>query len=108
MNTLKSGKVRYIVFQDIKEPKIWYGAALEFNIVVHGDNPTMATLELFDAMHGYVETLRKVKGLRDFYPLNQEADPEYESMWNKISGVQKAKEKVKSPFIVNNYGFSNI
>ena len=35
-NTLKRGSVRYIIF---KEKDIWYGVALEFNIIEQGDNP---------------------------------------------------------------------
>ena len=57
-NTLNKGKVRYIIF---KEDDTWYGVALEFNIVVEGDNPREAMQSLFDAIQGYVETAQKLK-----------------------------------------------
>lgn len=98
MNTPKTGKVRYISF---KEKDIWYAVALEFNIVVTGDDEGIALFNLFDAMAGYVEAVSKIKGSKDYYPLNQEADPEYEIMWNKKD--EKVKKGVKSPF-VSNYG----
>jgi hypothetical protein len=98
MNTLKTGKVRYITF---KEKDIWYAVALEFNIVVTGDDEGITLFNLFDAMAGYVAAVGKIKGSKDYYSLNQEADTEYEMMWSKKD--EKVKKGVKSPF-VSNYG----
>lgn len=78
-NTLKKGSARYIIF---KEENIWYGVALEFNIVEEGDNPVEVMASLFEAIQGYVETARKLK-MRPM-PLNQKADEEYENLWDKL------------------------
>ena len=96
MNTPKKGKVRYIVFKD---KDVWYATGLEFNIVESGDSPRIAMTNLFDAMEGYVEAVRKLKGVK-VSPLNQETDPEYEKMWNRL----EAGKQIKSPFIINTYG----
>lgn len=96
MNTLQKGQVRYIVFKD---KDTWYAAGLEFNIVESGDSPRMALLNLFDALEGYVESCRKVKGAR-LAPLNQVADPEYEQLWNAIT----APKPLKSPLKINTFG----
>lgn len=96
MNTLQKGQVRYIVFQD---KETWYAAGLEFNIVESGDSPRTALLNLFDALEGYVESCRKVKGAR-LAPLNQTADVEYEAMWNVIV----ASKPLKSPLKLNMFG----
>jgi predicted RNase H-like HicB family nuclease len=78
-NTLQKGSVRYIVF---KEGDVWYAVGLEFNIVESGTTPEEAMLLLFEAMQGYVESLRKIKARSD--ALNQKTDPEYEAMWKAI------------------------
>lgn len=96
MNTPKKGTVRYIVFKD---KKTWYAVGLEFNIVESGDSARIAMTNLFDALEGYVEAVKKLKGAR-FHPLNQEADPQYEKMWTAL----ESGKKIKSPFIINTYG----
>ena|ERR1700754_1106724 len=96
MNTPEKGSVRYIVFKD---KETWYAAGLEFNIVEAGEDPRVALDNLFDAMQGYVESLRKVKGVR-ISPLNQNPDPEYEKLWTAVT----ATKNVKSPFPVSMYG----
>jgi hypothetical protein len=88
-NTLNRGSVRYIIF---RENNIWYGVALEFNIVEEGDNPVEVMASLFEAIRGYVETARKVK-LRP-HPLNQKSDLEYEELWNKLAS-KKADSAIK-------------
>ncbi len=100
MNTTQKGKVRYIVFKD---KDIWYAVGLEFNIVESGDDSRIALLNLFDAMEGYVEAVRRIKGVR-FSPLNQEASPEYEKMWSNL----QSKKKVKTPFTISTYGFATV
>lgn len=86
-NTLKSGSVRYIIF---KEEDTWYGVALEFNIVVDGDNPQKVMYSLFEAMQGYVETAKKLK-MRPM-PLNQTPDPEYQKLWEKLEREKREKD----------------
>ena len=100
MNTLEKGQVRYIVFKD---KGIWYATGLEFNIVESGDDPRIAMNNLFDAMVGYVESCRKVRGAR-FAPLNQSTDPEYEKLWKLLNSTKK----VKSPFVVNTFGVMKV
>ena len=99
-NTLKSGKVRYIIF---KEDDTWYGVALEFNIVEEGKNPRQVMDSLFDAIQGYVETAQKLK-LRPM-PLNQKTDIEYEKLWAKL---EKGKEKPVMPENIYNFGYNAI
>jgi len=99
-NTLKSGKVRYIIF---KEDDTWYGVALEFNIVEEGKNPRQVMDSLFDAIQGYVETAQKLK-LRPM-PLNQKTDIEYEKLWAKL---EKRKEKPVMPENIYNFGYNAI
>lgn len=88
-NTLHKGSIRYIIF---KENNVWYGVALEFNIVEEGDNPLEVMASLFQAIQGYVETARKLK-MRPI-PLNQKADKEYEELWNKLKD-RKEREITK-------------
>lgn len=96
-NTLKSGSVRYIVF---KEDDTWYGVALEFNIVVDGDNPRKVMDSLFEAIQGYVETAQKLK-MRPM-PLNQIPDPEYQRLWEKLQ--KKRVEESSTPKNVYLFG----
>lgn len=96
-NNLKKGSVRYIIF---KENDTWYGVALEFNIVEEGDNPLEVMASLFEAVHGYVETARKIK-MRPI-PLNQKPDEEYQKIWNKLEENDKIKDKEIYSFGVNN------
>lgn len=100
MNTAKKGKVRYIVF---REGDTWYGVALEFNIVVEGDSADVVNFNLQEAIRGYVESMRKIKGSRSA-PLNQKPDVEYLSLWNKLT----ADKPIPSPIQVQNYGFARV
>lgn len=95
-NTAQRGSVRYIVF---KEKGIWYAVGLEFNIVESGEDPQVVLLSLFEAISGYVEAFRKIKGARP-HALNQKTEREYEQLWTKL----KAKTLIKSPYSVYTFG----
>ena len=97
INTPKKGYVRYIVF---KEENQWYAVGLEFNIVISGETAELAMFGLFDAIAGYVESFRKLRGTRP-HALNQKTDPEYESLWNEL---KSNKRPVKSPYFVYTFG----
>jgi hypothetical protein len=71
--------IRCIVF---REGKVWYGAALELNIVESGDTAREAMLLLFEAVDGYLESARKISAKSNI--LNQDTDPEYEQMWQAL------------------------
>jgi len=96
-NTTKKGSVRYVIFK--QGPK-WFGVALEFNIVETGDDPQEVTFLLFEAIQGYVESLKKVKGLLDFSALNQKPDKEYENIWE----LARSGKPVPSPIKVDSVG----
>ncbi|HEY4514866.1 MAG TPA: hypothetical protein VJJ22_01780 [Candidatus Paceibacterota bacterium] len=95
-NTLQKGSVRYLVF---KEDDIWYGVALEFNIVEEGEDPQLVLFNLLQAIQGYVKSLRKIKARQD--PLNQIPEREYEVLWNEAN---RSELSVKSPFSVYTFG----
>lgn len=80
MNTTKKGTIRCIIF---KEDNVWYGVGLEFNIVESGDDADVVMFNLHEAIRGYVESQKKIKGNR-LAPLNQKADVEYESLWKNL------------------------
>ena len=91
-NTLRNGQVRNVIF---KEGDSFFGAALEFNIVEQGDSPQEVMLLLDEAVKGYVESAQKNK--LSISVLNQDVDPEYESLWNAgRKGSQKGKRRVYS------------
>jgi len=100
MNTLQKGSVRYIVFKD---GDTWYAVGMEFNIVESADDPRIALLNLFDAMHGYVESCKKVKGSR-LSPLNQMPDAEYEKLWS----ILNAPKATKSPYQISTFGVATV
>lgn len=100
MNTAQKGTVRSIVFKD---GDTWYGVALEFNIVESGDDFDVVMFNLQNAIAGYVESQKKIKGSR-FAPLNQKPDPEYEKMWNNLHSPRP----VKSPYYVKYFGVTAI
>lgn len=100
MNTTKKGKFRYIVF---REGATWYAVALEFNIVESADDAKLALFSLFQAVSGYLSSLKKLKGTR-FTPLNQKADPEYENLWSVLT----SPKPIKSPFEVETFGISKV
>ena len=100
MNTAKKGRVRYIIF---KEGDTWYGVALEFNIVIEGDSSAVVNFNLQEAIRGYIESMRKIKGSRSA-PLNQKPDAEYLNLWNRLT----TDKRVPSPIQVQNYGFTRV
>ncbi len=102
-NTTKKGRVRVIVFRDKKEDQ-WYAVALEFNIVVSGDTPEEVHYELHEAMTGYLDAVRKIKGLRDYSCLNQESEALYEKIWSAL----EENRRVPSPYQIAFHGFQNI
>ncbi len=100
MNTTQKGKFRHIVFRD---GDAWYAVALEFNIVESADDPKLAFMSLLQAVSGYVQSMRKIKGAR-FAPLNQRPDQEYEELWAKLN----SPKPVKSPYEINMFGFATV
>jgi hypothetical protein len=100
MNTGKQGAVRCIVFKD---GDTWYGVALEFNIVESGDDFDVVMFSLHNAISGYVESQRKIKGSR-FRPLNQKPATEYEEMWDNLH----SKKPIPSPYQIKYYGVTAI
>lgn len=100
MNTTRKGNFRYIVF---REGNTWYAVALEFNIVESADEPRLALMSLFQAVSGYINSLKKIKGSR-FTPLNQKPDPEYDSLWAKVT----SRRPVKSPYEISTFGVSTV
>ncbi len=100
INTPTKGKFRHIVFKD---GDTWYAVALEFNIVESSDDPKLAFFNLLQAVSGYIESAKKVKGSR-FQSLNQTTDPEYEKLWS----ILHSPKAVKSPYVVDMYGYSRV
>ncbi|MEI6042406.1 MAG: hypothetical protein WCQ00_02455 [bacterium] len=106
MNTLTKGSFRHIVFKD---GDTWYAVALEFNIVESSDDPKLAFFNLLQAVSGYIESAKKIKGTR-FHSLNQKTDEEYEKLWSFLNTTKKtnSSKSIKSPYLVNMYGVSKI
>ncbi|MBI2595027.1 MAG: hypothetical protein HYW38_02100 [Candidatus Colwellbacteria bacterium] len=100
MNTPAKGVFRYIVFKDGDS---WYAVAMEFNIIESSDDPKLAFFNLLQAVNGYIESAKKIRGSR-FQSLNQTADSEYEKLWK----ILHSPKPVKSPYLVNMYGFSKV
>ena len=95
MNTPKQGTYRWMIY---KEGDSWIGVAMEFNIVVTGEDPRMEEIELNEAVIGYLESVKKIKGFRDgqINPiLNQMTEQEYENLWT--SATAKNQGAVPSP-----------
>ncbi len=101
MNTPKQGRFRHIVFKD---GDTWYAVALEFNIVESGDSPVLAYANLLEAAAGYIESVKKIRGLRNYDVLNQKSDREYETLWTNL----QSSKPIKSPFQVSSFGYSNV
>jgi hypothetical protein len=88
-----------------KEGDAWVGVALEFNIVVTGEDPRLVEIELQEAVLGYLESAKKLKeGFRPHQVnalLNQEADEEYEQKWTSAHSQKVSTSEssaVPSPF----------
>lgn len=102
MNTPQKGQFRHIVFKD---GDTWYAVALEFNIVESADDPKLAFFNLLQAVSGYIDSCKKLKGAR-YAPLNQKTDSEYEKMWSILNSNKNVG--IKSPFQINMFGVSKI
>ena len=87
----------------LKDGSSWVGVALEFNIVVTGEDPRVVEVELQEAVLGYLESTKKLKGFRAEQVnalLNQKADNEYEEKWAQARQIFVAPKKqgIRSPF----------
>jgi hypothetical protein len=95
-----------------KEETHWIGVALEFNIVVTGEDPKIVDIELQEAVLGYLESAKKVTGFRTNQIeslLNQKADEEYENKWNQATQTTQTKQSIPSPFSdIYKAGISNL
>ncbi len=83
---------------------MWYAVALEFNIVESADDPKLAFFNLLQAVDGYIDSMRKIKGSRNFGALNQTPDPEYQKMWDIVTSTKP----IKSPYQISMYGVSKV
>ena len=100
MNTTQKGAVRCIVFKD---GDTWYGVALEFNIVESADDADVVRFNLDEAIQGYVESQKKLKGTR-VSPLNQMPAKEYADLWKNLV----AGKAIPSPYKVKSFGFTRV
>ena len=100
-NTLENGQIRVIIFQ---EGNIWYGVALEFNIVESGDDPREVMLMLDEAIRGYVEATKKEK--LSISVLNQETNSEYEKLWENAQA--KKADTPSNVYISGLFPFSSL
>ncbi|MDD3940753.1 MAG: hypothetical protein PHQ01_04250 [Candidatus Pacebacteria bacterium] len=110
-NTPTKGIARIIQFKDGDK---WYSVCLEFNIVEVSVNREKSFGNLIEAVEGYVEAARKIKGLHDFSFLNQTPIKEYEYMWrlsmNKDVSKFKADKNLgslKSPFFAGYFNLAH-
>jgi hypothetical protein len=101
INTPKQGRFRHIVFCD---KGVWYAVALEFNIVESSDDPKLAFFNLLQAVDGYLQSVKKIKGTRGYSALNQKPDSEYEDLWANLT----SPKPIKSPYQVNMFGYSSV
>ena len=101
INTPIKGRFRHIVFRD---GDTWYAVALEFNIVESSDDPKLAFFNLLQAVNGYIQSIKKIKGVKGYPSLNQKPDFEYENLWTNLH----SPKPVKSPYEVNMFGYSAV
>lgn len=90
-NTPHSGQVRTLIYE---EEGVWYGVALEFNIVEVGDSPQEVMIMLDEAIAGYVETAHKKK--LSIGVLNQEVDADLDLLWTTGEASKAAKQNIYS------------
>ncbi|OHA32216.1 MAG: hypothetical protein A2928_01010 [Candidatus Taylorbacteria bacterium RIFCSPLOWO2_01_FULL_45_15b] len=100
-NTPKKGAFRHIVFKD---GDTWYAVALEFNIVESADDPRLAFMSLLQAVDGYIQSFKRIRGAMNFEALNQKSDLEYEKLWSDLH----SSKPIKSPFEINMYGVAKV
>ncbi len=95
-----------------KDGDSWIGVALEFNIVIEGEDPRVVESELHEAVIGYLESAKKIKGFRTGQVnslLNQKADEAYESRWVSAVGAKRAPADFPSPlFGLYKAGIANL
>jgi len=101
-NTINTGITRTLIF---KERRVWYGLALELNVMVDGDDPREVSLLLQEAITGFLISARKEK--LPNMTVNQKPDKEYEILWNNLQ-KQKTKKPIKSPFKIYSAGLMNL
>lgn len=90
-NTPHNGQVRTLIYE---EGGLWYGVALEFNIVESGDSPQEVMIMLDEAIRGYVETALKKK--LSIGVLNQPVNQSYDKLWRSNEHKKSSKQKVYS------------
>lgn len=98
MNTTKHGKYRWMIY---REGDAWVGVALEFNIVVTGNDPQVVDIELHEAVLGYLESAQKIKGVRAQQInllLNQETEKEYEDKWSRATQTKHVPSPLSDEF----------
>lgn len=100
-NTPKKGTFRHIVFKD---GTTWYAVALEFNIIESSDDPKLAFFNLLQAVSGYIASMKKIRGTRNFSALNQVPDQEYTELWNNLH----SDVPIKSPYVIDMYGVASV
>lgn len=100
-NTPTRGRFRHIVFRD---GDTWYAVALEFNIIESSNDPKLAFFNLLQAVSGYIQSMKKVRGTKGYAPLNQKPDPEYQKLWETLH----SPKPVKSPYEINMFGYSAV
>jgi hypothetical protein len=93
-----AGYVRCIVFQ---EDGVWYGVALEYNIVESADTADVVYIQLQEAITGYREALSTSGDELIFVP---HVDPEYEQMWQELL----TNVPIVSPIQVKYYGVTAV
>ncbi|HEY4473614.1 MAG TPA: hypothetical protein VI957_00430 [Candidatus Paceibacterota bacterium] len=109
MNTPKRGLFRWMIF---RENDSWIGVALEFNIVVTGTDPRVVEVELHEAVFGYLESTKKIRGFRSGQVnalLNQRPETEYEEKWHSAQKSMQ-KKSTQTPLSPDIYkvGISNL
>lgn len=102
-NTPQKGRFRHIVFKD---GDTWYAVALEFNIVESSDDPKLALFSMFQAVDGYIKSIRKIRGLRNYEVLNQKTDSDYEKLWDMLHSNNR--KPIKSPYPVDAFGYASV
>lgn len=88
-NTLKQGSIRTMIF---KENDVWYGVALELNLVVDASEKQYAFSKLDRAIKSYIKAATKVG---DESVLNQKTDSEYEKLWQLASDNKPIPSPIK-------------
>ncbi len=92
-NTFKKGVSRVLIFFDTAE-KVWYGVALDFNLIVDGNEPETVRKDLRNLMLDYIDSAKK---LGDEKLLNRKIDSEYEKIWKELEKGNLEK-KLLSPY----------